>query len=273
MENKNVFYKVRVGFSKFGVMRYVGHLDLMRYFQKAIRRAKLPIRYTEGFSPHQMMSFASPLGVGLTSEGEYMDIELTEEIPSEEGVRRLGEEMAEGITINSFSYLRAGAKKAMAAVAAAQYIVYFKEMPEELKNIPIERYQEAKERLFAKEEISVEKQSKKSVRKIDLKPLIYDFQILRLDKGSYIYIEERAFDFKRLLPDWEDFCLSEGDILFSITLSGGSAENVKPELFFSAYLREVFASEEYRLGIHRRELFMTDGEGKFVPLYMDGEKR
>ena len=50
-------------------MRYVGHLDLMRFFQKAVKRSNLPIRYSEGFNPHQIMSFASPLGVGLTSEG------------------------------------------------------------------------------------------------------------------------------------------------------------------------------------------------------------
>ena len=57
--------KVRVKFSKHGAMRFIGHLDVMRYFQKAIRRAGLPIVFTEGFSPHMVMSFASPLGVGL----------------------------------------------------------------------------------------------------------------------------------------------------------------------------------------------------------------
>ena len=55
-------------------MRFIGHLDVMRYFQKAIRRAEIDIAYSEGFSPHQMMSFAAPLGVGLESNGEYFDI-------------------------------------------------------------------------------------------------------------------------------------------------------------------------------------------------------
>ena len=48
-------------------MKFVGHLDVMRYFQKAIRRAELPIAYSEGFSPHMLLSFASPLGVGISS--------------------------------------------------------------------------------------------------------------------------------------------------------------------------------------------------------------
>ena len=66
--------KVRIKFSKQGNLRFVGHLDMMRYFQKAFRRSELPISYSEGFSPHQIMSFAAPLGIGMTSEAEYVDI-------------------------------------------------------------------------------------------------------------------------------------------------------------------------------------------------------
>ncbi len=68
--------KIRIKFSKQGNMRFIGHLDIMRYFQKAMRRADVDIRYSEGFSPHQIMSFAAPLGVGLTGSGEYLDIEV-----------------------------------------------------------------------------------------------------------------------------------------------------------------------------------------------------
>ena len=66
--------KIRIKFRKWGVMKFIGHLDMMRYFQKAVRRAKIDIRYSEGYSPHQIMSFAAPLGVGITSDGEYFDI-------------------------------------------------------------------------------------------------------------------------------------------------------------------------------------------------------
>ena len=74
-------------------MKFIGHLDIMRYFQKAIRRAEIPIAFTSGYSPHMIMSFANPLGVGLTSDGEYFDIELTESIASKEAVRRLNEHL------------------------------------------------------------------------------------------------------------------------------------------------------------------------------------
>lgn len=83
--------KIRIRFRKYGVMKFIGHLDVMRYFQKAMRRAHIDICYSEGFSPHQIMSFAAPLGVGITSDGEYMDIEVHTSASTEEslpGVKR-----------------------------------------------------------------------------------------------------------------------------------------------------------------------------------------
>ena len=74
--------KARIKFRKNGVMKFIGHLDIMRYFQKAIRRAEIPIAFTSGYSPHMIMSFANPLGVGLTSDGEYFDIELPSQSPA-----------------------------------------------------------------------------------------------------------------------------------------------------------------------------------------------
>ena len=65
--------KVRIKFTKEGPMKFVGHLDTMRYFQKAIRRAELPIAFSGGYSPHMIMSFAAPLAVGVTSTGEYLE--------------------------------------------------------------------------------------------------------------------------------------------------------------------------------------------------------
>ena len=81
--------RARVRFEKNGIMRYVGHLDLMRFFQKAVKRSELPIKYSEGFNPHQIMSFASPLGVGLTSAGEYIDIHFKEHVPADAAIKAL----------------------------------------------------------------------------------------------------------------------------------------------------------------------------------------
>ena len=68
--------KARIKFRKYGSLRFIGHLDVMRFFQKVMRRADIPIAFSGGYSPHMIMSFANPLGIGLTSDGEYFDIEL-----------------------------------------------------------------------------------------------------------------------------------------------------------------------------------------------------
>ena len=112
--------KVRIKFRKYGVMRFIGHLDVMRYFQKAIRRAEIPIAFTTGYSPHMIMSFAQPLGVGVTSDGEYFDIEITKPISSENAVAQLNAVMVEGIEIISFREISSDKKASgMTIVAAA----------------------------------------------------------------------------------------------------------------------------------------------------------
>lgn len=119
--------KIRIKFRKWGVMKFIGHLDMMRYFQKAVRRAKIDIRYSEGYSPHQIMSFAAPLGVGITSDGEYFDIEVNESMTSKEAVAALNETMVDGVEVTSYVKLPDKAKTAMSIVAAADYRLSYKE--------------------------------------------------------------------------------------------------------------------------------------------------
>lgn len=118
--------KLRVKFSKHGVLRFIGHLDVMRYFQKAIRRAGIDIAYSTGFSPHQIMSFAAPLGVGLESNGEYMDIEVHSLTSAKEFVDALNAQMADGIKVLEVKLLPDNAGNAMASVAAARYTIAFR---------------------------------------------------------------------------------------------------------------------------------------------------
>ena len=108
-------------------MKFIGHLDVMRYFQKAMRRAGIDIAYSEGMSPHMIMSFAQPLGVGLTSDGEYMDVELRTPIASDEAIRRLNEVGVEGITVTEWRQIpEEKGSKAMTLVAAADYELRFR---------------------------------------------------------------------------------------------------------------------------------------------------
>lgn len=164
--------KVRIKFSKHGPIKFIGHLDVMRYFQKAMRRSEIDIAYTTGFSPHQIMSFAAPLGVGLESNGEYMDVELNSMVSSADVVDRLNAVGADGIRVLSAKVLPENAGNAMASVAAADYTIRFRE-----GRAPKFNYKDALADFYAKDRILVTKETKKNTLEVDLKPGIYKLEI------------------------------------------------------------------------------------------------
>ena len=175
--------KVRVKFRKYGPVRFIGHLDVMRFFQKAIRRAGLDIAYSAGYSPHQIMSFAAPLGVGLESNGEYMDIELNTVTTSQDMIQRLNDASVYGIEIISIKELPEGAGNAMASVAAASYTIRFREGRE-----PEIDYPTLFPAFCQKESILIQKETKKNTLEIDLKPGIFDFKV-NDDKSIYLMVD------------------------------------------------------------------------------------
>ena len=118
---------IRMQFAKYGKMIYIGHLDVMRYFQKALRRAKVDMAFTQGFSPHPILSFAAPLGVGIESCGEYADLRVYRSDTTEAMTERLNAVMAEGIRVMDWRLLPENAPNAMSSVAAADYMVTFRE--------------------------------------------------------------------------------------------------------------------------------------------------
>ena len=234
--------RIRIKFRKYGVMRFIGHLDIMRYFQKAMRRANIDIAYSEGFSPHQIMSFAAPLGVGITSDGEYLAIEVHSTKSTSESRDALNAVMVDGIEITEYVALRQDAKKAMTSVAAADYIVYFKnqvDFTQEELGEKIRQYYEERDT------IEVTKQTKKSERVIDIKPLIYQFSPCSLKELG-----------------WQGFFLQ---------LSTGSTDNIKPELVlqdFYQYFGKTY--DPFNMQIHRVETYERTDKG-LRPLYQAGD--
>lgn len=236
--------KARIKFAKTGSMKYVGHLDIMRYFQKAIRRSGIPIKYSEGFNPHQIMSFAAPLGVGITSEGEYFDVELTEAVPSAEAIASLNATMVEGMQILRFDYLKDDVPNAMSSLAAASYRLSYKH-PERFL-FTIEELKRAKKTFFDDAtEIPVTKKTKKGERLLDLKPLVYRFDI-----------EE------------------ENDRpVFDLFVSTGSTDNIKPEFVLEKFFQSLGVElAEYAFFIHRKDMF-TRKDDAFLSLGAVGYER
>lgn len=231
--------KLRVKFSKHGAIKFIGHLDVMRYFQKAIRRAGIDIAYTGGFSPHQIMSFAAPLGVGLESNGEYMDIEVHSITSTKDTLERLNQQMAEGIAVLEAKRLPDNAGNAMASVAAAKYTIRFRESYE-----PDFDYVTLLDEFYQQEEIVVTKKTKKSESTFDMKPYIYACQV-------------------------------EDDGSISLTVDASSSGNIKPSLVISAlYEKNGKELNELALLITREETYTNIGDEEnrqLIPLGAVGE--
>ena len=233
--------RVRVKYSKQGLMKFIGHLDMMRYFQKACRRAKIDVVYTEGLSPHMSMSFALPLGVGMTSDSEYVDVDFVQELPGDEIVDRLNRSVPEGIHFTDARQIPVGkAYKGMTLAARADYTLKMNERDDSWDETWRDRFL----RWLDQDEILVMKKGKKTEKEINIRPLIYE---ARFDKENLI-----------------------------LGLSAGLDRNIRPELVMQAFAQQT--GREYRpflFRINRDEVYADqgkDGNHAFVSLIDLGEK-
>lgn len=169
--------KIRLRFSKQGQMKFIGHLDMVRYFQKVMRRSEVDVAYSEGFSPHQKMSFAAPLSVGVLSKGEYFDMEVNSTLSTKEAIERINEQNVEGVKVLSYKLLPDNAKNAMAVMSAADYFVYTDIFTDD----DITGF-------INQDSINVIKKTKKSEKEVDIKPLIYS--IKKEDNGIFIKLAQ-----------------------------------------------------------------------------------
>lgn len=222
--------KIRIKFAKQGAMKFVGHLDIMRYFQKVMRRADVNIAYSEGFSPHQKMSFAAPLGVGLTSRGEYFDIEVYSTDNSKEMLKRLNDAMVDGMEVISYRLLPEDSKNAMSIVAAADYLVCFREGKE-----PCSEWKEKFEQFMSQEKIEILKATKKSEVLVNIRPLILSFDV-RVDA-------------------------------ILLKLATGSENNIKPELVIDAFCDYLSVQRKtFDIMSERLEIYGKSENGENIPL-------
>ena len=244
--------KIRFKFRKQGDLRFIGHLDVMRYFQKVFRRAELDMAFTGGYSPHIIMTFASPLGLGLTSDGEYMDAEFETCPGKEELIARMNAVCVPDLTVTDACLLPEKSKNAMASLAEADYTVRFRN-----KETDGRAFFERLGNWLRKEEILIERKTKKNTRSIDIRPMIKAFSVT------------------------ED--------AVSLRLSQGSENNLKPETILEVFLRgnegalpdsaalskpmEEIGETDIRIlfAINRDELYTTE-EGRTFSLLDAGER-
>ncbi|MBQ9871203.1 MAG: DUF2344 domain-containing protein [Eubacterium sp.] len=225
--------KVRVKYSKTGPLKFISHLDVMRYFQKSIRRAGLDIAYSTGLSPHQIISFAAPMPLMLTSVAEYFDAEFLSLPSHDEFIRRLNEAGTPMMQVWDAAILPEKALNSMAAVTASSYRVTLTEKGEAgLGRVWREQIPAEVEQLIRDEEIVVIKKTKKKEEPTDIRPMIHS---CAMDKDA---------------------------VGMEMLLAAGSKVNLRPEQILAELsVRCGVPYDRFHYDILRLETYMDDPAG------------
>jgi len=184
----------RLRFARSGSLSYVGHLDLMRTFERSLRRAELPLLHSQGYNPRPMLVFALPLGVGISTTDDYLDVSFAEEVDCGHLMEALAPKLPAGLCVLDAWPVPETSTSIMALVSAASY------------RLTAPGIQAALRRLFLLNEVIVEKKSKGQIRSLDIRPLMLAI------------IEDN--------PGKENEC--------TVLVCAGSHENVRPDLLLKA---------------------------------------
>lgn len=215
---------LRFRFSRSEELKYIAHLDVLRLFERSIKRAGLPVAYTQGFNPRPRIVFGLPMSIGLTSECEYADIEFSADLSPEEFVETINKSLPEGIHVEE-AVPRTSGDNIMNQITAARYEITF-----ETENLPgSPELDNLVQTFMAKEEIVVPKKTKKGLRPVNIRPWIYSLSA---------YMKDTAL------------------IVMEAFLSAGAENNLRADLLLEAFSRET--GIKYRIiSIHRKALYAS----------------
>lgn len=218
---------VRLNFSKTGRAIYISHLDINRMMTRAVRRAKLPMWYTEGFNPHPYLTFALPLSLGQSSDCEYMDIRIEGDITDSEIMDRLNAALPEGIKILSVAEPVHDAKEIEKALYFVKLVFTDSDVAKD--------FAEKAKSLSEGEELIAEKRGKKGHRKV----------MKQINLIDYIY----------------DMKISSADNIVNIqcVLAAGSTNNLNPTLLVETLEKQI-GSEHEMMYVVRRKLITKNNE-------------
>ena len=190
--------KKRVYFDKFGEMKFISHLDLLRFFDRLLKKSQIPVKYSQGFHPRPKMSFGSPISLGTEAYNELMDFELEEPMSNEEVFNRLNSSNVVGFRVNKVEDVIGKAS------IMEEYTIMVYEVESEEKII------EKLETLLNQDEIVEVKEKKGKIATRNLKERIKHFErvgnkivmeIINTSPNSYLDlagIEQQDVRIKRL---------------------------------------------------------------------------
>ena len=212
--------------------RFISHLDILRALQRAFRRAGLPLRYSDGFNPHPELSFASALATGMTSDAEWFEVELTQDMTPEAFVSAVNPVMPRGLSVSDAREMPLGIKTLTSCTRAAEY------------RITISTEQEFEKDLLEKTlhgllsgEIIVNKRTKSGIKPVDIRPQVLKAIVEGIEKDTITL-----------------------RVLGQLQADGG----LRAELFAGALLDRLDAQGSVR--IHRTAMFFdSDGSLPRIP--------
>ena len=216
-----------IRFGKQPRLRFISHLDLQRFFQRAVNRTGLPIAWSQGFNPHPVMSFSSALALGWTSEYEVIDIKLSAPMGRKRTEDAVRAALPEDLPVLEVRMVEDRHTAPMALVRMSDYHVRLEgeNAPAVLEQIPA---------FLAEENVSATKKTKSGEKTINARPLV-----LSLEKTG---------------PD-----------SFKTRLMLTESQSIKPELLVEL-LAQMAGVEVPRLRVHRLMLLGVDAEGNPAPL-------
>jgi radical SAM-linked protein len=180
---------LRLRFSRGEPAIWLAHLDLMRTFERSIRRAGLPVAYSQGFNPRPHLAFALPIGVGLATCDDYVDISLTEPVTPADLTCRLNRFLPAGLAILAAAPVIGAGKSLMSKICAADYILAGPGLAAAARCLAA---------MPENEPWPVEKTGKDSRVTLDIRPLLLNMQ---LDSPDQLTIRVRAGSKENLRPD------------------------------------------------------------------------
>ena len=230
---------IRAKFTKEKNSKYISHLDLMRLFKRAFNRAEVYLEHTEGFNPQPKLAFATALSLGVSSEGEYMDVELINHMDIDEFIEKTNSELPLGVKIVKATY-REGKDSITSLTRWGTYIIEA-ELLENMDGKDVES--EINEFLNLKDiKVIKEKRKKKEIiaREVDIKKDIKELNI-----QSY----------------------KDGKLILNTMVKTGSNGNLKPELLIEAIGNYTnIKIDEQSVRIHRLELFIEKDDNIITPI-------
>lgn len=227
--------ELRIKYGKTGQGKFISHLDLIRAWERAFRRARIPIAYSQGFNPHPKLSFGSALAVGVTSSGEYMDVTLKSYQPIQEIKGELAKYLPKGLEVYDIVEIPPRVPSLMSLIDRAKYLVFL----ELFHDLTSEELTDFLNGLLAQNQVLIERNTKKGLREKDIRSGIFEL------KGKLI---------------------STRSIELEMVVETGSDGNVRPEEVVSALKAKGLPLDLETMTIHREGLYVGGDTGLNSPL-------